>query len=137
MLFRSQGGVECTGPKVGFTVTINAVPKVVTDLENLSICENNDVVVVVAAEEGANYVWEYKINESETIWQTLNNATVPGVVIISGSTLTISHSTMNLNGSVVRLKVDNGSCEALSNQFTIEVRDCRAITNPILPNKTN
>lgn len=137
---KSQGGVLCIGPKVEFTITIYEQPTVAQDAPNLSLCENNDAEVTVAATGATSYAWEYTTAAAPTVWLTLDNSTFSGQVALLNNTMNVSHAvrvgTNNMDGIKVRLKAINGNgCEAYSNEISVEVKDCRAITNPMLPNK--
>src|SRR5690606_3606427 len=73
---REQGGVLCIGPKVQFIITIHALPTVQQDVEDIRICENNDMNFTVTAStpSGAiTYVWEYATATAPTVWNTLDN----------------------------------------------------------------
>lgn len=132
---KTQGGILCTGPKVSFTVTINEIPMVQQDLENVSICENNNTQFTVTATGATSYIWEYATAALPTVWVEFTNHNSINTV---DGTLNISHAPQSINGYKIRLKVENDNgCESLSNEFTIEIKDCRVITNPMLPNKAN
>ncbi|SFN47443.1 hypothetical protein SAMN05421741_1063 [Paenimyroides ummariense] len=132
----SVSGTVCIGPKVPFTVTINAQPVVAQNVGNISICENNDAQITVNVTGGTTYNWEYATAAAPTVWNTLNNTTYSGQITVNNAVLNISHATTVLNGIKVRLKVANSNnCEDRSNQVSIEIKNCGAITNPMLPNK--
>ena len=132
----SVSGTVCIGPKVPFTVTINAQPVVAQNVGNISICENNDAQITVNVTGATTYNWEYATAAAPTVWNTLNNTTYSGQITVNNAVLNISHATTVLNGIKVRLKAANSNnCEGRSNQVSIEIKNCGAITNPMLPNK--
>ena len=141
----NKNGTICIGPKVQFTVTINAVPVVQQDVADVSICENNDTAFTITATtpSGAiSYVWEYATATAPTVWNTLDNNTYSGQITVNNGSLNISHAVRvgatSINGIKVRLIAKNSNdCETVSNEVAIEIKDCRAITNPMLPNKAN
>lgn len=131
----SVSGTLCIGPKVPFTVTINPQPVVPQNVGNISICENNDTQITVNVTGATTYIWEYTISAAPSVWNTLNNTTYNGQITVNNTVLNISHATTALNGIKVRLKaVNSNNCESLSNTISIEIKNCGAITNPILPN---
>lgn len=133
----SVSGTLCIGPKVPFTVTINPQPAVPQNVGNISICENNDAQITVNVTGATTYIWEYATSAAPSVWNTLNNTTYNGQITVNNTVLNISHATAALNGIKVRLKaVNSNNCESLSNTINIEIKGCRAITNPALPNKT-
>lgn len=133
----SVSGTLCIGPKVPFTVTINPQPAVPQNVGNISICENNDAQITVNVTGATTYIWEYATSAAPSMWNTLNNTTYNGQITVNNTVLNISHATAALNGIKVRLKaVNSNNCESLSNTINIEIKGCRAITNPALPNKT-
>lgn len=133
----SVSGTLCIGPKVPFTVTINPQPAVPQNVGNISICENNDTQITVNVTGATTYIWEYATSAAPSMWNTLNNTTYNGQITVNNTVLNISHATAALNGIKVRLKaVNSNNCESLSNTINIEIKGCRAITNPALPNKT-
>lgn len=132
----SVSGTLCIGPKVPFTVTINPKPTVPQNVGNISICENNDAQITVNVTGATTYIWEYATSAAPSVWNTLNNTTYSGQITVNNTVLNISHATAALNGIKVRLKaVNSNNCESLSNTISIEIKNCGAITNPILPNK--
>lgn len=131
-------GTLCIGPKVPFTITIHAQPVVAQNVGNISICENNDAQITVNVSGVTTYTWQYTTATAPTVWNTLNNTTYSGQVTVNNAVLNISHATPALNGVKVRLKATNSNnCENLSNHVSIEIKNCGAITNPMLPNKAN
>lgn len=133
----SVSGTLCIGPKVPFTVTINPKPTVPQNVGNISICENNDAQITVNVTGATTYIWEYATSAAPSVWNTLNNTTYNGQITVNNTVLNISHATTALNGIKVRLKaVNSNNCESLSNTINIEIKGCKAITNPALPNKT-
>ncbi|MDN3664547.1 hypothetical protein ACFFU1_14620 [Algibacter miyuki] len=133
----TQGTLECVGDKTVFTVTIGEGPEV-QYFEDVNMCENSDVRIELETfNPSYTYTWEYKMNETATTWNVIDNSSLTGVSV-SGNNLTISHASLSLNGVVGRLIVaeSNGGCESISNEFIIQVGDCGAITNPMMPNKT-
>lgn len=129
-------GTLCIGPKVPFTVTINSQPVVQQNVGNISICENNDAQIAVNVSDVTTYTWQYATAAAPTVWNTLNNTTYSGQITVNNAVLNISHATPALNGVKVRLKATNSNnCENTSNQVSIEIKNCGAITNPMLPNK--
>ena len=134
---KEANGILCTGPKVSFTVTINPLPVVAQNVISVSTCENNDYSISVTTTDVSTYKWEYASVASPTVWNALNNTTFSSVISTTNSTLNISHATKAINGIKVRLIGENTtSCEMTSNEILIEIKDCHAITNPMLPNKT-
>jgi len=141
----NQNGVICTGSKVSFTITINALPTVQQNLANISICENNNLQFGATASTPTGtitYQWEYASTTAPTVWNTLINTTYNAQISVNNASLNITNAvrlgTNSINGMKVRLKAVNSSgCAAYSNEISIEIKDCRAITNPMLPNKTN
>lgn len=82
------------------------------------------------------YAWQYTTAAAPTVWNTLNNAIYSGQVTVNNPVLSISHATPALNGVKVRLKATNSdNCESTSNKINIKIKNCGAITNPMLPNK--
>ena len=132
---KKQGGQICFGPKVDFKIVIHDLPTVATTEANVSLCENNDHKITINTTGATAYVWEYTTSTAPNSWQTLSNSTFSNNISVSNNTLNISHAPKVINGLKVRLKVDNGKCPAVSNEILIEVKDCRVITNPMLPNK--
>lgn len=137
-----QNEVLCIGPKVEITITIYPVPTAAQDVADVSICENNDIQVTVTTSGATSYVWEYTTVAAPTVWLTLDNSTFSGQVTLTNNTMHVSHAMRvganSIDGIKVRLKAINDSgCEAYSNEIAVEVKDCRAITNPMLPNKAN
>lgn len=132
----SVSGTLCIGPKVPFTVTINSQPVVQQNVGNISICENNDAQITVNVSDVTTYTWQYATAAAPTVWNSLSNTTYSGQITVNNSVLNISHATPALNGIKVRLRATNSNnCENLSNQVSIEIKNCGAITNPMLPNK--
>ena len=132
----SVSGTLCIGPKVPFTVTIYPQPAVPQNVGNISICENNDAQITLNVTGATTYIWEYATSAAPSVWNTLNNTTYNGQITVNNTVLNISHATTALNGIKVRLKaVNSNNCESLSNTINIEIKGCRAITNPALPNK--
>lgn len=133
----SVSGTLCIGPKVPFTITIHAQPVVSQSVGNISICENNDTQIMVNVSGATNYTWQYATATAPTVWNTLTNTTYSGQITVNNAVLNISHATPAINGIRVRLKATNSNnCENVSNQVSIEIKNCGAITNPMLPNKT-
>lgn len=129
-------GTLCIGPKVPFTITIHAQPIVPQNVGNTSICENSDAQITVNVSGGTTYTWQYATATAPTVWNTLNNTIYSGQISVNNTVLNISHATPAINGIKVRLKAGNSNnCENISNQVSIEIKNCRAITNPMLPNK--
>lgn len=129
-------GTLCIGPKVPFTVTINSQPVVQQNVGNISICENNDAQITVNVSDVTTYTWQYSTAAAPMVWNSLSNTTYSGQITVNNSVLNISHATPALNGIKVRLKATNSNnCENTSNQVSIEIKNCGAITNPMLPNK--
>lgn len=134
----SVSGTLCVGPKVSFTITVNALPTVAQNVPNISICENNDTQITVAVANATTYTWEYATTSAPSVWNVLTNATFSGVVSVSNNTLNITHASNALNETKVRLKVlNNVNCENISNEVSIQIKNCIAITNPMLPNTHN
>lgn len=139
----NQNGVICTGPKVQFTVTVNPLPIVQQNLSNISICENNNTQFIVTASTPAGtitYQWEYASASAPMVWNTFSNSTYSGQITVNNASLNITNAVRiganSINGMKVRLKVINtNGCEEFSNEVVIQIKDCRAITNPMLPNK--
>lgn len=138
----SQNGVICTGNKIQFTITIYEQPTVAQNVADVSICENSDTEFTVTTSGATSYAWEYTTAAAPTVWLTLDNSSFSGQITLTNNTMSVSHAmrvgTNSIDGIKVRLKAinDNG-CEAYSNEIAIEVKDCRAITNPMLPSKAN
>lgn len=138
----SQNGVICTGNKIQFTITIYEQPTVAQNVADVSICENSDTQFTVTTSGATSYAWEYTTAAAPTVWLTLDNSSFSGQITLTNNTMSVSHAmrvgTNSIDGIKVRLKAinDNG-CEAYSNEIAIEVKDCRAITNPMLPSKAN
>ena len=133
----TQGTVECIGDKTVFTVTIEEGPEI-QHFEDVNMCENSDMLIELETfNSNYTYTWEYKMNDTATTWNVIDNSSLTGVAL-NGNNLTISHASLNLNGVVGRLIVadSSGGCESISNEFTIQVGGCGAITNPMMPNKT-
>ncbi len=139
----NQSGVICTGPKVQFTVTVNPLPTVQKNVPNVSICENNNTQFTVTASTASGavtYQWQYASVSAPAVWNTLNNTTYNGQITVNNGSLNITNAVRigvnSINGMKVRLKVINtNGCEEFSNEVVIQIKDCRAITNPMLPNK--
>lgn len=133
---KSLNGVNCQGPKMSFSITINELPKVDKLVEDLVMCENNDGVLFLQTEGANGFVWEYSTSASPAIWNSLSNTSFSnGQIAISNEKLILSHVTTELHGVKVRLHVDNGKCIDVSNEIEIKIRSCNGITNPVLPNK--
>ncbi|TDQ76046.1 hypothetical protein [Sphingobacterium yanglingense] len=130
-----KDGKTCIGPLAEFTVVINELPTIDTTVPNVSLCENNDGIVDISTTGATSYVWEYTTSTAPDSWRILSNSTFSNSITVTNSKLNISHAPKAINGIKVRLKVDNGKCPAISNEIVIEVKDCHAITNPMLPNK--
>lgn len=129
-------GALCMGSKVSFTVTINPLPFVAQDVVNVSTCENNDYSVSVTTTAVSDFNWEYASVTSPTVWNALDNTTFSSVISINNGTLNITHAAKAIDGIKVRLiGKNNTDCENSSNEIFIEIKDCQAITNPMLPNK--
>lgn len=112
------------------------------DVADVSICENNDTQFTVTTSGATSYVWEYTTAAAPTVWLPLDNSTFNGQIVLTNGTLNVSHAmrvgTNSIDGIKVRLKATNSNgCHAYSNEIAIEVKDCRSITNPMLPSKTN
>lgn len=139
----NQNGVICTGNKVQFTVTVNPLPTVQKNVPNVSICENNNTQFTVTASTASGavtYQWQYASVSAPAVWNTLNNTTYNGQITVNNGSLNITNAVRigvnSINGMKVRLKVINtNGCEEFSNEVVIQIKDCRAITNPMLPNK--
>jgi hypothetical protein len=139
----SRSGVICIGPKVEFTISIHGRPVIQEDVANVSICENNDTQFTITASTPSGtmtYVWEYATSTAPTVWNTLTDAIYSGQITVNNNELNISHAVRvgptSINGIKVRLTVRNSNdCEITSNEVAVEIKDCRAITNPMLPNK--
>ena len=137
-----ENGVLCIGPKVEFTITIYEGPTASQDTADISICENNDTQFTVTTSGATSYVWEYTTAAAPTVWLTLDNSSFSGQIALTNGTMSVSHAmrvgTNSIDGIKVRLKaINSNGCEAYSNEIAIEVKDCRAITNPMLPSKAN
>lgn len=138
----NQNGIICTGNKIQFTITIYEQPTVAQNVADVSICENSDTQFTVTTSGATSYAWEYTTAAAPTVWLTLDNSSFSGQITLTNNTMSVSHAmrvgTNSIDGIKVRLKAinDNG-CEAYSNEIAIEVKDCRAITNPMLPSKAN
>ena len=138
----NQNGIICTGNKIQFTITIYEQPTVAQNVADVSICENSDTQFTVTTSGATSYAWEYTTAAAPTVWLTLDNSTFSGQISLTNNSMNVSHAirvgTNSIDGIKVRLKAinDNG-CEAYSNEIAIEVKDCRAITNPMLPSKAN
>ncbi|WP_410879593.1 hypothetical protein [Myroides sp. DW712] len=131
--FVAEGKDGCVGPKKPFTITINALPVINGEVADMEICSNFDVTTTVQTTgSGLSYTWEY--STTGTTWQTLTNATFSNKVVVTGNTIAVKHADNQLNGTKLRLKVSNNTCTATSNVFEIKVKDCPAVTNPMLLN---
>src|SRR5690606_9835831 len=84
----NQNGTLCVGDKVSFTITINAGPTVQQNVNNVSICENNDYSFSVTVTGAVSYTWEYATEAAPTVWTTF---TTHNGMTASGTTLNISH----------------------------------------------
>jgi alpha-tubulin suppressor-like RCC1 family protein len=122
------------GEKVN--VTENPVPVVPQDLANITTFVNNDGQFTVNMSGYASYVWEYAITATPTVWNTLDNSTYNGMVILTGTTFQISHATMAIDSLRIRLKaVSDKGCETYSNEVLIKVASGIIITNPMMINQ--
>ncbi|WP_353119678.1 hypothetical protein [Myroides odoratus] len=131
--FVAEGKDGCVGPKKPFTITINALPVINGEVTDMEICSNFDVTTTVQTTgTGLSYTWEY--STTGTTWQTLTNATFTNKVVVTNNTIEVKHADTQLNGTKLRLKVSNNTCTATSNVFEIKVKDCPAVTNPMLLN---
>lgn len=131
--FVAEGKDGCVGPKKPFTITINALPVINAEVADMEICSNFDVTTTVQTTgSGLSYTWEY--STTGTTWQTLTDTTFSNKVVVTGNTIAVKHADNQLNGTKLRLKVSNNTCTATSNVFEIKVKDCPAVTNPMLLN---
>lgn len=131
--FVAEGKDGCVGPKKPFTITVNALPVINGEVADMEICSNFDVTTTVQTTgSGLSYTWEY--STTGTTWQTLTNDTFSNKVVVTGNTIAVKHADTQLNGTKLRLKVSNNICTATSNVFEIKVKDCPAVTNPMLLN---
>ncbi|WP_353102109.1 hypothetical protein [Myroides odoratus] len=131
--FVAEGKDGCVGPKKPFKITINALPVINGEVADMEICSNFDVTTTVQTTgSGLSYTWEY--STTGTTWQTLTNTTFSNKVVVTDNTITVKHADTQLNGTKLRLKVRNSTCTATSNVFEIKVKDCPAVTNPMLLN---
>lgn len=126
----------CIGKLVPFKITINPLPNVDKDVKKIIVCENFDKELIIpsSSEKGIRYIWEYSITGNN--WNVLSNNSFNGVIGIDNNKLNLTHVTKEINGTYVRLKVDNEKCSDTSNDVIIEVKTCNAMTNPMLPNKS-
>ncbi|MCS4239029.1 hypothetical protein M2306_000406 [Myroides gitamensis] len=131
--FVAEGKDGCVGPKKPFTITINALPVINGEVADMEICSNFDVTTTVQTTgSGLSYTWEY--STTGTTWQTLTDTTFSNKVVVTDNTIAVKHADNQLNGTKLRLKVSNNTCTATSNVFEIKVKDCPAVTNPMLLN---
>lgn len=133
--FVAEGKDGCVGPKKEFTITINALPELAIGVQNIEVCTNFDYSTTLVASTGAgfSYTWEYSTTGGAT-WETLNNTTFSNKVALTNNKIEVKHAESQLNGTKVRLSVSNGQCTVTSNVFEIIVKDCPAMTNPMLLN---
>lgn len=132
--FVAEGRAGCIGPKKAFTITINALPTMNREVDDLVICTNFDTTTTVeVSATGVNFSWEYSTSGGTT-WQALDNTTFSNKVVLTDNKIEVKYANAQLNGVKVRLKVDNGECAVTSKEFEIQVNDCPAATNPMLLN---
>lgn len=129
----AEGKDGCFGPKKAFTITINAMPEISKTIANIEVCTNFDAAITVATIPGQNYTWEYSTTGGST-WQALTNTTFSNKVVLTNNKLEVKHADSQVNGAKIRVSVSNGQCTAISNVFEIKVKDCPAVTNPMLLN---
>jgi len=132
--FVAEGKGNCYGDKVRFTITIVAGITISQTVEDIVLCENFDTngSITIAA-DGTSFSWEYLPSGSAT-WQILTNNTFKNIVITNNNSIRIEHATLSLNGMKVRLLVTNGQCSNTSNAFSVQVKGCPGVTNPMLLN---
>ncbi|MCC9043815.1 hypothetical protein LNQ81_14135 [Myroides sp. M-43] len=132
----AEGKDGCFGPKVPFQITINQVPEVSKTVGNIVLCENFDQKqIVTTTTTGVNFKWEYNSTSVGGSWQELTNSSFTNVIRVEDNKLEVNHATKQINGLRIRLKVTNTSkCSDFSNEFSIRVEDCSAVTNPMLLN---
>jgi len=130
----AEGKDGCFGPKVEFQITINEVPVVSKDVNDIVLCENFDNNQVInTTVTGINFKWEY--STVSNTWQELDNTSFSNVIKVEKNKIIINHATKQINGVRIRLKATNTSnCSDFSNEFLITVQDCSAVTNPMLLN---
>ncbi|SKC11858.1 conserved repeat domain-containing protein [Sphingobacterium nematocida] len=132
----AEGKDGCFGPKKEFTITINALPEIVGMVDDIEVCTNFDASATVktSTATGLTYVWEYSTTGGTT-WETLQNSTFSNKIVLTDGTIEVKYADAQINGTKVRLKISNSQCAATSNVFEIKVKDCPAVTNPMLLNK--
>jgi hypothetical protein len=130
----AEGKDGCFGPKVEFQITINEVPVVSRNVNDIVLCENFDNNQVInTTVTGINFKWEY--STVANTWQELDNTSFSNVIKVEKNKIIINHATKQINGVRIRLKATNTSnCSDFSNEFLITVQDCSAVTNPMLLN---
>lgn len=132
----AEGKDGCIGSKKPFTITINPLPEVAKNVQNIEVCTNFDTEMTIGASTGTgvSYVWEYS-KTGGTTWQTLTNTTLSNKVIVSNNKIELKYADSQLNGVKLRLNVSNSNkCTTTSNVFEIKVNDCPVVTNPMLLN---
>lgn len=131
----AEGKDGCFGPKKEFTITINALPEITAEVADIEVCTNfNASATVSTTGTGLTYMWEYSTTGGTT-WETLENSTFSEKIVLGNGTIEVKYADVQINGTKVRLKISNGQCNATSNVFEIKVKDCPAVTNPMLLNR--
>lgn len=119
-------------------VAENPAPVVPQDVANIKTFVNNNFEFTMTISGYDSYTWEYATAAvpADTDWNTLDNTTYSGVIILDDTTFRISHATKAIDGLWIRLKaVSDKGCESYSNEVLIEVGAGGMITNPMLPSK--
>ena len=132
----AEGKDGCVGPKIPFTITIQAVPVINGGVADIEVCSNFDAAItVLTTGTELRYTWEYSTAGSTT-WNVLDNATFTNKVVVTANKIEVKHADIQINGIKVRLKVGSNTtaCSVTSNPFEIRVKDCPAVTNPMLLN---
>lgn len=125
---------DLTGEEV--IVTENPPPVVPQDVANIKTFVNNDFEFTMTISGADSYAWEYATADAPTVWNTLDNTTFSGLIILDETTFRISHATKAIDGLRIRLKaVSEQGCEAYSNEILIEIRERLIITNPMMPSR--
>lgn len=124
-------GDVCYGEKVAFTITIHPIPNEVLT-NDIEICAGTSYTTSLNTPSGISALWQYQTTNSST-WVDLNNQ-LSGVSVESNE-LAIQNAQVELNQIKFRvIHTNSNGCTNTTDEFTLTVKACHMMINPMLSN---
>lgn len=124
-------GDVCYGEKVAFTITIHPIPNEVLT-NDIEICAGTSYTTSLNTPSGISALWQYQTTNSST-WVDLTNQ-LSGVSVESNE-LAIQNAQVELNQIKFRvIHTNSNGCTNTTDEFTLTVKVCHMMINPMLSN---